>query len=370
MILTLLMASAALADRCIAWDEGVYLPDAACGIQESSGLAASRTRDGVIFTLSDSGGPASLYAFDLDGTCLGEHAVSGARNWDWEDLSSGPCPDDGGPCLYIGDVGDNGESRDHVTIYVVREPAVGEPAELVATWDVAYPDGPHDSESILVHPLTGDLTIVTKHETGDAGVFRLPAERAAEGETLTLDLVTWLFFDANSSGGRTTTAADWSWDGGEVVIRSYTKLFHWLADPCEPDAHWDTEPTWWQTPSGPGDEAIAYLPDGDLVVSFEGDPMELARISCTDWVEDAEPCPEPEDTGAASDSGSSDTGTPPDLSEGDRACGCATPGTGAPLGWLALVLAIRLRRPPRQATQSNRGQQQSATGVRPLSLTL
>jgi hypothetical protein len=203
----------------------------------------------------------------------------------------------------------------------------------------SYPDGPHDSESILVHPLTGDLTVVTKSESGDAGLFRLTQERARDNQTVELALVRWLFFDANSNGGRSTTAADWSWDGSEVVIRSYTKLWHWLADPCDPDAHWDQEPSWWDTPSGPGDEAITYLASGDLVVSYEGEPMTIARIACTDWVESPEPCPEP-CPGTPDDSGTETQGITDSAEDGER-CGCRTAEGTAWIFWIPLGVWCR-----------------------------
>ena len=87
-------------------------------INESSGIAWSRTRRGIWFSHNDAGGVAVLHAFDLTGDHVDTHVVTGADFQDWEDLSYGPCPagTEAEHCLYIADVGDNARTRDVVQI--------------------------------------------------------------------------------------------------------------------------------------------------------------------------------------------------------------------------------------------------------------
>jgi hypothetical protein len=59
---------------------------------ESSGVAASRTHAGILWTHNDSGDGPNLYATDLHGTDRGAVRVPGAAAVDWEDIALGPCP--------------------------------------------------------------------------------------------------------------------------------------------------------------------------------------------------------------------------------------------------------------------------------------
>ena len=147
-------------------------------IRESSGLTASKCRADVFWTHNDSGDRAFLYAFDPKGKKLATYLVENAKNEDWEDLAS--YKNSAGECfLYIGDIGNNERQRGEQTIYRVKEPDVfsadsdkknpltTEAAEAVK---FVYPDFRHDAETLLIHPLTGDLYVITKKISGAAGV--------------------------------------------------------------------------------------------------------------------------------------------------------------------------------------------------------
>lgn len=193
-----LLASLAFAapPTCATWGESSLLAtcDDCPALNESSGIVWARNRPGVWFTHNDAGGTANLYAFDESGVHLETHWASGAAFRDWEDIASGPCPDgvEAQTCIYIGDVGDNGSSRESVDIWVVAEPAEGEDAELVAQWRLTYPVEPHDCEAIVVHPCTGRVYLLTKEREGEPVVFRAPAEPTGPDEVGELELVTTL----------------------------------------------------------------------------------------------------------------------------------------------------------------------------------
>ena len=78
-------------------------------------------------------------------------------------MARGPCQGGdaaGGSCLYFGDMGDNRESRSYCAVYRVREPAAMTSGLEVAAEALPfqYPDGSHNAEALLVHPVTGVLT--------------------------------------------------------------------------------------------------------------------------------------------------------------------------------------------------------------------
>ncbi len=79
-------------------------------LRESSGVAVSHRDPGVLWSINDSGNPATLFATDTLGRPLAAIAVTGAENVDWEAIAAGPCGT-AGTCLYIADTGDNRERR-------------------------------------------------------------------------------------------------------------------------------------------------------------------------------------------------------------------------------------------------------------------
>ncbi len=172
-------------------------------VPESSGLASSSRRRGVYWTHNDSG-PPRVYALLLEPDdaparvrLLGYVELAGARNRDWEDIASGP-----GGTFYILDGGDNPPcDRDDKCIYRFTEPPLDGPESFgPVPWErlrfeypadddparpAARPEDRFDAETLLVHPATGDLYIVTKRDTRDHGVarvFKLQAASARWGD--------------------------------------------------------------------------------------------------------------------------------------------------------------------------------------------
>lgn len=155
-------------------------------IKESSGLAASRTRPGGYWTHNDSGDGPFLYAFDVNGQRLGVWEVTGAKARDWESMAAGPGPKRNTSYLYIGDIGDNSGRRDELRIYRIPEPVItagdakttkAKPAATgtAEVFLLRYPSGYHDSEALLVHPITGSIYIVTKVPIGNPRIYSAPA---------------------------------------------------------------------------------------------------------------------------------------------------------------------------------------------------
>ena len=234
------------------------------GIRESSGLAASRLRPGVYFTVEDSGNKAELVSFDLTGTLLDRHAVVGAVNVDWEDLAAGPCPAPraADACLYIADIGDNKHKRGEVVVYAVSEPAAGASAAVEMTWVVRYPSGPQNAETLLVDP-AGRVSIVTKDDDGRSAVWALGAPGDVPRLAATVAV--------RALGARSPklTGGAWRSDGGQLALRTYREVMVWDSDPADPEAHWARSPQLLAGPREEQGEAVAWSAEGDLLTTSE-----------------------------------------------------------------------------------------------------
>ncbi|WAS95956.1 hypothetical protein [Nannocystis punicea] len=197
-------------------------------IYETSGLVASRTQPDVFWLHNDSGDEPRFFAIDAAGTRLGTFEVEGAIAIDWEDMSSGPGPDEG-EWLYFGDIGDNPEVRPNVTLYRVPEPDAAAAAGATVTVtgveaiELVYPDEPHNAETLMIDPQTGDLVIVAKGDP--TRIFRLPGPVAAGGP-YTLEEVAPIDFPAVvATGGDISPAGDF------IAVRTYAQAFLWLRPP-------------------------------------------------------------------------------------------------------------------------------------------
>ena len=138
---------------------------------EASGIATSTGTPGAYFLIDDGTGTDSVAAVGSDGALLARIAVDGMSAGNAEALgygSCGPSPLPNGTtadtCLYVGDIGDNAESRSDIAVYRFAEPDLSSPpADPVPAdeWRYSYPDGPHNAEGMLVDT-DGSLLIVTK----------------------------------------------------------------------------------------------------------------------------------------------------------------------------------------------------------------
>ncbi|MFH0243863.1 hypothetical protein ACGRHY_15880 [Streptomyces sp. HK10] len=178
-------------------------------ITESSGLAPSRAHPGVYWTHNDSDDGPYVYAIDgRTGETVATVTLAGVTPRDVEAVSVGPDGD-----VYVGDIGDNFGGRwPEVWIYRFAEPGRLADQTVEATrHTVRYADGPRDAESLAVHPVTGRVYIVSKHEDGGAlyaGPDELPASGAATF-TRVADIGLW------------ATDAAFSPDGTRLAVRGY-----------------------------------------------------------------------------------------------------------------------------------------------------
>lgn len=258
-------------------------------ITESSGLVASRTLSGAYWTHNDSGDGPFIYAINTRGNSLGVFRVTGANARDWEDISIGPGPQRNRTYLYIGDIGDNGEKRTDIIVYRVPEPdlknvAKGStkakplttaPAEAIR---LKYPDGKHDAETLLVHPTTGNLYIITKVAFANPVVYEASAP-LVPGKAITMKRigevhVPSIFGGALTGGsvspdGRKVALCDY-FQGYELVLPARSKNF---------DDIWKEKMTGFDLGKRQQGESIAYRFDGNaLLATSEGKEFALIQV--------------------------------------------------------------------------------------------
>lgn len=258
-------------------------------IQEASALAASQQWPGTYWTLNDKGNSASVFAFDEQGRARGTFQVNGARNADWEALQLGPGRD-GGYALYVGDIGDNDSNRRDATIYRVDEPTPlapnarsqsGRTAKAEA-FRFTYPDGPHNAEALLVHPLTGEILIVTKDLGGRSGVYSMPLPLDSRG-TARLERVADLDVSGLGPSGGQVTDATVSPDATRVTVRTYTSVLEYdVPEGALLASIWGQQPRVSRMGDGPKGEGITYSADGlSLMTISEGSPPPLFQTMST-----------------------------------------------------------------------------------------
>jgi hypothetical protein len=240
------------------------------GVGEASGVAVSRRSPGILWSHNDSGA-ATLFAFDASGNMKGRVEIAGASVSDWEDLSAGACRE--GSCLYVADIGDNNRARRQIAIYRIPEPRPDDKAaQPTEAWTVAYPDGAHDAEALLVMP-NEQLFLVSKEDAGTTALYRVPAPAA--GSTGRLQRISQLPLAR-------VTGASASPDGNWVALRTNNEVLFYpaselLAGKTPQPRSFDLRPL--KEPQG---EGVAFGLDGVVYLVGEGNGRSgtLAAIKC------------------------------------------------------------------------------------------
>ena len=273
------------------YDSPVHLADLEYQpIRESSGIAASRRNPNLFWTHNDSGDEPFIYAFDRHGKHRGVWRVLGAMAVDWEDMAIGPGPNRGMSYLYLGDIGNNSKTREEVIVYRVVEPLISSrdssssqqnprTTQRADAIRLRYPGGKHNAETLLVHPSTGDLYIVTKTTSEAAGVYKAKAPFSKSGVT-TLAPVGEVPIPNALMG--VITGGDISPDGRRIILCDYLEAFE-LIFSDKPGVAFDTI---WKQPLIPVDigarlqgEAVCYSADGmALFATSEQLPCPLIEV--------------------------------------------------------------------------------------------
>jgi hypothetical protein len=249
-------------------------------LTELSGLAASRRNPGVYYAHNDSGDTARFFALSATGEALGVFTLSATSATDWEDIAVGPCPT--GWCVHLGDIGDNAVARTGCAVIRVAEPevaaAVGEVTVTAERFPFVYPDGAHNAETLLVHPLSGDVYVVSKVAATPSKVYRYPAPLQA-GATVTLEHVADVTVPA---GSLLVTGGDIHPTGARLLLRTYDHLWELRGAPgADFAALLAATPLSVPVATETQGEAVAYTVDGlGYVTASEGSGPPLYRTDC------------------------------------------------------------------------------------------
>ncbi|SCL70657.1 esterase-like activity of phytase family protein [Micromonospora peucetia] len=223
-------------------------------LTEISGMVA--TDDGYVIINDGANDEARRRIFFLDRECSVVRAVPyPSRPRDTEDLAVG-----GDGTVWVADVGDNDRSRQTLAVWKLP-PGADRPV----LYRLAYPDGPHDAEALLV---TGDgrPVIVTKY----SATLYAPSAPLRPGTTAPLVKVGQVQLPASTTSnpfgalGRTAvTGAATAPDGRRAVLRTYADAYEFdVADGDLITALTSGTPRVTALPDEPQGESITYSHDG------------------------------------------------------------------------------------------------------------
>lgn len=170
-------------------------------IKESSGVIASRTQPGVLWTHNDGNGKTAqqLYSIDRTGKLLGIFPLSGIPLVDWEDIAI-----DAENWLYIADIGNNELDRRTLTIHRIKEPSAGSRAIVKkdVSWELQFPGNPFDAEALIVWMGNGYIFSKVKNDR-QAEMFRFPLSPG--GGSVQMELVARLLVTSPVTGADLTS---------------------------------------------------------------------------------------------------------------------------------------------------------------------
>jgi hypothetical protein len=243
-------------------------------ITESSGIVASGCNENVFWTHNDSGDDAFIYAINAKGEKLGTWKVTGAKNNDWEDIAT--IKNEKGECfLYIGDTGNNEKAKSEFTIYRVKEPKVSgvdksssrkNPSETETAEAIKfeYPDLRQDAETLLVHPQTGDVYVLSKSMSSSSVVYKLPKNYDLT-KTNRLEKVADFSVPAFPNGF--LTGGEISLDGKRVIVCDYFSAYEIVLPEKAKnfDEIWREKPLIVELGERAQGEAVCYSADGKSI---------------------------------------------------------------------------------------------------------
>ena len=190
-------------------------------VKECSGMVQSLRYNGIFWVLGDGGSGAAIVPVTAGGKLApgwpGPVAVTGCKNFDWEDLAL----DDRGN-LIIADVGNNSGRRKQLMLHFTPEPRPGVRSVVpTRSLPVHYADQKEaspDYDCEAVFSAGGRIYLLTKHRSDNrTRLYRLEGDSPKRSNPLRL-------VDSFEIGGM-VTAADASPNGKLVAVLTYTALW-------------------------------------------------------------------------------------------------------------------------------------------------
>lgn len=204
----------------IIFKEPILTPIVPGLIDETSGMADSRSTENALWIQEDGGNPAELTLISYAGEIIKRLPVKNTINRDWEDMTLVKDLSSGKNKIYLADIGDYNIQYDTYDIYRFDEPTANDlEINNVEKIQFRYDDGPHDADAILVDKNTHDIFIITKRDTR-SGIYKItyPQDPSA--------INTAVFEHSLEYSGVTSAAI--SPDGNQIIIKTYTHLNYYL----------------------------------------------------------------------------------------------------------------------------------------------
>lgn len=222
-------------------------------IVESSGLVAWGDS---FLTVNDSGDTGRVFVVDAaTGRTLREVA------WTPDPVDVEALAPADGDAVWVGDIGDNLANRDSV-----RLTRVALDGSAVSAYDVRYPDGPADAETLLRHPGTGQLFVITKSVFGGR-VLAAPTSMGQDRPTGPVPVLQ----DLGAVAGLATDGAFFP-DGRHLIVRNYTRAFVYAFPTLDLVGAFDL-------PEQEQGEGLAVAGPGSVYLSSEGVAAPILRVS-------------------------------------------------------------------------------------------
>lgn len=284
-------------------------------IVESSGLVL---QDGLMVTTNDSGDTGRVFTVD---PATGD--TVGLTTWSDDPTDVEALAPAGDGAVWVGDIGDNSEDRD--SVQVARVPVGrGERDVDPTTYDLVYPGGPVNAETLLSDPTTGRLYVASKSVFGGR-LFEAPEQLSAERPNR-----------LHPIGDVLPIATDGVFlpDGRHLVIRDYSTAAVYTFPELEKVASF-------RLPTQDQGEGITVDSDDGLFLSSEGQGSDVLRVRLPDDVRRAMTAAEMS-AGPATTQGTA--GPLADASENDRPDPLEgrSPWPWFLTGWLGLGVIVLL----------------------------
>jgi hypothetical protein len=248
-------------------------------IIESSGLVVVGD---LVVTTNDSGDTGRVFTVD---PATGR--TVGVTGWGDDPTDVEALAPLGDHEVWAGDIGDNTESRDSIQVSPMPV-GPGDQDVDAPVYDLVYPDGSHNAETLMSDPTNGRLYVATKGTLGGT-LYAAPAKLSEDHPNVLQPL-----------GDVLPIATDGAFlaDGRHIVVRNYAVAAVYAFPSLEKVAEL-------QLPDQEQGEGLAVEPDGTtLLLSSEGLHSPVLRVALPALSDAPGPTPSPTASPTASASGS------------------------------------------------------------------
>jgi len=194
-------------------------------LNESSGLLVFS--DSTWLTVNDSGNDAVIFEVNGTGSVVSATTFANAQNFDWEELQFDQLGN-----IYIGDIGNNNQSRNGLTLYKFHRDQIGKSDVVVEKIDFYYPEQLRfppkisernfDAEAFLVQ--RDSIFIFTKDWSkpfnGISKIYYVPNKPGRHAATLLRT------FQTNNISPYRDAITGVCWLGKDILILAYGAIYH------------------------------------------------------------------------------------------------------------------------------------------------